>query len=809
MMKNRVFVLLFILTTFSLLTAQSANIYQFERVLTNQGMTITNPMLLTMRNPAGLAHMLSYGGAYYRTLDPAPGMNFLCGRWKFFGAGYIFSEDTSKTYLGLGFGPPEFSLGLSYSRGFQDIEGFEKFNAGFESKISIVTLAMNFIDINTDHYKAGFSYIDAGFSTELPWYKTSVGMDVAFSGGDEHIGRRTNLSYFVKVHVLEYLALTAKYNYTEESFTFGTDVGYFVGNLIFNGTMGDSLKTTRGYALGFEVSNRWRERQYKPGFPYSTYAKNWSWFHLKHKPETLTQKLIKTCPSAFGVLENRECSSIDCIRNVLREEYYTSKLKTDEFSQETAALSAGPRGSVFIHNVNAENHPEISLALSVEDTAGGFVSGLNKDAFSFPGDTIEIISVEEISKKNDVPVDILFVIDESGSMFNDINDLRREIYSFVNNLREGGIDFRLGLVVFGDEVTRFHEPVNDPDAFNFWLSHELKGGFREVTEDGIAKATELDFRKNSQKIIILATDEEVLQGHSENNACTLLDKLFNDGISLYQVVKKHDNNADFISWFTFGRVYNLDDNFSSILGDFQKELTQKYILKYVTSVKEEEFVEPEPEPEPEEIKVIVAGKVKDPDGNPVPATIVWENLATAEKISEIQNAPDFGTYEIEFKEMLNYGFYAKSEGYYSSSGNVDLTGITESKRIHQDIIMIPIQKLIKEKVGIILNNIFFDFDSSVLKQESYPELNRLADILKENPLRKVEISGHTDNYGSDEYNLDLSDRRAASVVAYLVSVGIEPNRLISKGYGEAVPIDTNETDEGRANNRRVEFKFIE
>jgi outer membrane protein OmpA-like peptidoglycan-associated protein len=80
--------------------------------------------------------------------------------------------------------------------------------------------------------------------------------------------------------------------------------------------------------------------------------------------------------------------------------------------------------------------------------------------------------------------------------------------------------------------------------------------------------------------------------------------------------------------------------------------------------------------------------------------------------------------------------------------------------------------------------------------------------LKQNPKVEIEISGHTDSKGSDDYNLNLSQGRSQSVVDYIVSQGIDSSRLTAHGYGEGKPIDTNDTDEGRANNRRVEFTVV-
>ncbi len=122
----------------------------------------------------------------------------------------------------------------------------------------------------------------------------------------------------------------------------------------------------------------------------------------------------------------------------------------------------------------------------------------------------------------------------------------------------------------------------------------------------------------------------------------------------------------------------------------------------------------------------------------------------------------------------------------------------------------PLNEFDHVKVGesIVLKNIFFAFDRSDLLPESYPELNKLVALMKEYPQMTVEISGHTDHMGSMEYNIILSHDRAGAVVRYLVSQGIEPGRLSSKGYGKTKPIADNETEEGRQLNRRVEFKVL-
>ena len=116
----------------------------------------------------------------------------------------------------------------------------------------------------------------------------------------------------------------------------------------------------------------------------------------------------------------------------------------------------------------------------------------------------------------------------------------------------------------------------------------------------------------------------------------------------------------------------------------------------------------------------------------------------------------------------------------------------------------------KFEVGqvVIMENIFFEFDKSILLPQSYVELHNLINILNKNPYMKIELSGHTDNKGSDNYNAKLSHSRVKAVYDYLINHGIEKTRLDYKSYGAKQPIADNKTEEGRAKNRRVEFKII-
>jgi outer membrane protein OmpA-like peptidoglycan-associated protein len=146
-----------------------------------------------------------------------------------------------------------------------------------------------------------------------------------------------------------------------------------------------------------------------------------------------------------------------------------------------------------------------------------------------------------------------------------------------------------------------------------------------------------------------------------------------------------------------------------------------------------------------------------------------------------------------------------ADGYLFHSENFDLPKGDGFNSTTKDIEL----KNIKVGNNITLRNVFFDTGKWNIKTDSYSELERLVILLNDVPTLKIEISGHTDNVGSTSFNELLSQRRADAVVNFLVGKGVDEKRLSAKGYGQSKPVDSNETDEGRAANRRTEFEIIE
>ncbi len=204
---------------------------------------------------------------------------------------------------------------------------------------------------------------------------------------------------------------------------------------------------------------------------------------------------------------------------------------------------------------------------------------------------------------------------------------------------------------------------------------------------------------------------------------------------------------------------------------------------------------------PEPVNYLL-GKVRDKE----------TQLQIAAHVQLVDLKSDQIIYEDSVNEFLipiipgnNYALHSSKEGFLFDSRNFQ----PEKSTIEKPFEVIAELEKIKKNQIVRLNNIFFDVDKFLLKHESFVELDVVVKILMDNPKMKIEISGHTDNTGSEEHNQELSENRAKSVERYLVEQGISTQRLVSKGYGPSKPMSTNDTEEGRALNRRIEMKVLE
>lgn len=200
----------------------------------------------------------------------------------------------------------------------------------------------------------------------------------------------------------------------------------------------------------------------------------------------------------------------------------------------------------------------------------------------------------------------------------------------------------------------------------------------------------------------------------------------------------------------------------------------------------------------------VKGKVFDAKTtNGLPSAVELTNLTTREVVSKVQT-DETGNYLITLPIGRDYAFNVNRKGYLFYSENFSFVQKSPDSTYNIDI---PLQPL-EANASIVLKNIFFDVNKTDLKPESQVELDNVVQLMKDNPTLKIQINGYTDNVGKAADNLKLSNGRAASVVAYITSKGITADRLSSQGFGATQPVDTNDTEEGKAKNRRTELKVL-
>ncbi len=180
-----------------------------------------------------------------------------------------------------------------------------------------------------------------------------------------------------------------------------------------------------------------------------------------------------------------------------------------------------------------------------------------------------------------------------------------------------------------------------------------------------------------------------------------------------------------------------------------------------------------------ELKILISGWVLDKDEEPVPNAVI--RIVGNDGSNQKQVARNDGSFSFPLDRGVSYVMLAGAKGYLNAKQEFTSDIAEEDAEYGVDFILASVTK------PVVIDNIFYDFDKATLRPESKEALDEMARILRDNPNVTIEMASHTDRKGSEEYNIDLSSRRARSVIDYLISVGIAPERLQSQGYGKSRP----------------------
>lgn len=197
------------------------------------------------------------------------------------------------------------------------------------------------------------------------------------------------------------------------------------------------------------------------------------------------------------------------------------------------------------------------------------------------------------------------------------------------------------------------------------------------------------------------------------------------------------------------------------------------------------------------VEGIVSNKITQ---EPVGALITVTDLTTGKAIATLRSDDRTGEYYVTLTAGRVYSITASAPGYLFHTERYEVPPDFAGETIRKDIALTPLQANAGQRLLV-----FFDFDKADLKNESFPELERVVEFLRSNPGFNIVFEGHTDDQGADDYNLNLSKRRAETVVDYVSAAGIDKNRLGAVGHGKRKPLVTDTTESARAMNRRVEM----
>lgn len=189
---------------------------------------------------------------------------------------------------------------------------------------------------------------------------------------------------------------------------------------------------------------------------------------------------------------------------------------------------------------------------------------------------------------------------------------------------------------------------------------------------------------------------------------------------------------------------------------------------------------------------------------PLRASVQLLNIGSGNTVATSYSDPQSGEFLVVLPRGNEYGLFVQKDGYLFYSENFQLQ---QDMPDAPYIINVELQPISTGEI-LTLKNIFFETASAAILPPSEPELSKVLDIMKKNPNMRIRINGHTDNVGTEADNLKLSDSRANSVRTYLIEQGIDGSRITTKGFGESKPIDSNNTETGRANNRRTEIEIL-
>lgn len=873
--------------------------------LTNRRLGLLNDASAVGWNPALLGIKDKFDMVIGTSLTPSLGLTGFYGAflktWKI-GLGYVPKNDSlSPQNIYLGFGFPFIEdylwLGASVRNTEFSLTGMRYGISGIYSIRPNLLVSAGLGTVNTDPSNKLSYDISASYAL-LHWF--TVHAATSYSPSDIFAGHATSTAIGGDIGIFENDMLVS-YNFIPEtefhrigfelklnSTTIGTHnslAGDYQGGALFVRFGSDD-----DFNLGTTVG---RSRSSLSGGGRSSDAactpRALKWTQtFRDSPELVLTTMRQSSYSEYADLVS-ELTAMSPVPNAvfdsIQRKYYAQYIpKTSITGREQTLISTREGEKVLL--LSEETAQNITTStLQVKDQFGRNVPNLTKKNFFLTDSNRTVVSLSQTTSQTTLPADIVLLMDCSGSMSDEIQSVRTNVDNFVKSLSMRGIDYRIGCILYGEEIYSTLEPTNSTDEFSKFFLQASARGRDEITSTAIHEATTMKFRPNAQRIFILITDDCSIQDNGDYSEPSLTREMWGVGAKLYSVINPDNHNGGIMTRLTLGRDYNIIKPFTTILDDISSDITTTYQL--VTKPKEKIIVAPPkvtvlrgkitgedgtklnailtlkaPDATAtmsvttdkftgeyetvitegkryearatsvgyleakDEISLLttrkgdtvvkdfvlkfpittLSGRLTDQAGTPKVGTITIEDAVTLEVVKKIQTDPS-GNYSVPIKEGKEYRLTASLPDYVATTVEADLRTVKRGENVKKDLMITAITIAIEQGMTFTLKNIFFDSGKWDLRPESEPEIEKLRAFMMENKSVRVEIGAHTDAVGKDEANRILSEKRAQSVMNSLAKT-IDISRMVAIGYGETKPKATNDTDEGRAQNRRVEFKLI-
>lgn len=613
-MKPLLLVLTVLLLQFGEILAQSSVL---PSILTNRRMGFPGDASAVAWNPA-LLGVRSGENEFLAAYDHDKTLKDSLNRWSLFGKlgpfalGYVPGIDPllpAEYLAGIGFSltnSNSLRMGLSFMYR-NDKDSSKGISDNLRGNASLIYTPLRSLWLSggiSNIHEAGADVLVGSAAlayTPLSWAGLFAHLDIA---GQDNFFLKDNIDAQLGLTIspTEGFVASAMYNPIQESFRIGLEAnfgGFSVGELVNQPKEGD----WRGVML-----IRWQGDEYNDlpryiadGAPSTSSSSNRRDAQCRVGPYKWTHGLAQvTAPDLMSKMQfaGSEYSSLYAKLQSLSPDiqqlyakigstYYGMAIPTEATTPTNSSLVRAVAGHRIVVDSVINEQNGTTVIFRVRDGSNRNVSNLKKDAFYLTDTTKQIIQFAQTASQKRVAADFMILMDCSGSMSSSIASVRTNVQNFSRSLANRNIDFRVGSILFNQEVFATLPPTNNLNEFSTFFSQAVASGYDEITSEAIAQSADVAYRPDAEKIAILITDDCSLQDNTTYTEEELITKLWNKGVHLYGVVNPNNHNAGFTTRLTLGKEYDIKSPFNSILDDISGEITTTYQLTYNTKPKVE------------------------------------------------------------------------------------------------------------------------------------------------------------------------------------------------------------------------------